>query len=169
MEHMGSEIQPPRALPPAVLRPPLPRYGHEPFVGVHRTRSEANGRLILPAALRGPFLATALIRPHRDRFLSMWTPQGFQAVVDAFAASQPSGLLDPRSRKRLHMSVMEVALDKQHRFVLSPDLRSRVRLESEVVLAGSIEAIEIWNAADFVSEQSAFDDLDLFFDGFEGI
>jgi MraZ protein len=150
----------------ATTSPSLPAYGHAPFLGTFRCKLEATGRLALPADLRGPFGATAVVRPHRRAYLNLWTPTAFRLVADQIVAG---GVVDPRTRKRFHMSATEVSVDKQRRLVIPPELRERVGLGEQVVLAGSIESIEIWSAETFAEEEEAFDDADLALDGFEGL
>ncbi|QXC62278.1 division/cell wall cluster transcriptional repressor MraZ [Aquihabitans sp. G128] len=125
--------------------------------------------MVLPSALKGAFDVTGLLRPHRDEYLNLWTPSGFDAVLAEFAASQPGGVVAPRTRKRLSMSATPVTIDKQSRFVIPPELKARAGLGERIVLAGAIETIEIWSAEAFEAEEATFDDADLFFDGFEGL
>jgi len=147
----------------------LPVFGHEPFSGTFPTRLEASGRLVLPSALRSAFDGRARIRAYRDQYLMLTTFQGFDAVVDHLSASQ-GGVLDPRTRKRLYITAPAVVIDKQSRLVVPPELRAKVGLVDEIVLAGSIESIEIWPADRFAAqEEPSFDDGDLLFDGFSGL
>jgi MraZ protein len=149
--------------------PALPAYGHAPFHGTYRLKLDGTGRVALPAALKGAFADRALVRAFRDRYLMVWTPLGFEAVVDKLVEANPTGLVDPRTRKRFHIGTSDVSVDKQSRFVIPPDLRTQVGLGERIVLAGSIETIEIWSAEAFEAEQATLDDVDLFFDGFEGL
>ncbi len=153
----------------AQATPVLTPYGHAPFHGTFRLKLDSTGRVSLPASLRPAFESRALIRAHRDQYLMVWTPGGFAAVMEKFVAGNPSGVVDPRTRKRLHMATTEVSVDKQSRFVIPPDLKANVGLGERIVLAGSIETIEIWSADAFEAEQATFDEADLFFDGFEGL
>lgn len=150
----------------------LPVFGHQPFQGTYRARLEASGRLALPSAFKAPFADAAIVRARRDEHLMVWTQRGFDAVVDAMAASSPSGMLDPRTRQRFYKSSPRVGVDRQSRFVLPPELRRQVGLEGEleVVLTGAIECIEIWSAERFDAEEAQrFDDVDLLFDGHSGL
>jgi MraZ protein len=149
--------------------PALPAYGHAPLKGAFPLRLDTNGRIALPAALKGPFTGEAVLRPHRQKYLNLYTPLAFEEVVKAYVAGQPEGVLDPRTRKRLYMSTTEVAVDRQSRLVVPPELRARVGLGERIVLAGAIEAVEIWPAETFADEEATFDDADLFFDGFAGL
>lgn len=155
-----------RAPERATTSPALPAYGHAPFRGTFRCKLEATGRLALPADLRGPFGATAVLRPHRTAYLNLWTPAAFDLVADQLASG---GVVSPRTRKRFHMSATEVSVDKQRRLVIPPELRERVGLGEQIVVAGSIESIEIWSPEAYAAEEDAFDEADLYLDGFEGL
>ena len=152
--------------------PRLPVFGHAPFSGTYRTRVEASGRLALPAAFKGAFAEAALIRARRTEHLMLWTPQGFEAVVDAMEARNPGGMVDPRTRLRIFKSAPRISVDRQSRLVLPPELREQVGItgDSEVVLAGAVECIEIWPARRFDDDEAdKFDDVDLLFDTHSGL
>lgn len=153
----------------AQTAPGLPGYGHPSFKGTFHLKLDATGRVALPAALKGAFGAQCVLRPHRNEYLNLWTPLGFDEFLKAFVASRPVGVVGPRTRKRLHMSATESAVDKQSRFVIPPDLRAQAGLGERIVLAGSIETIEIWPAETFEAEEATFDEADLFLDAFEGL
>lgn len=150
----------------------LPVFGHAPFSGTYRTRVEGNGRLALPAAFKGAFADVAVIRARRTEHLMLWTPRGFEAVVDDMVGRNPDGMLDPRTRQRIFKSAPRIAVDRQSRIVLPPELREQVGIavEAEVVLAGAVECIEIWPAGRFDDEEAArLDDVDLLFDTHSGL
>jgi MraZ protein len=150
----------------------LPVFGHLPFQGTYRTRVEASGRLALPAAFKGSFADAAVMRSRRTEHLLLWTPRGFDAMVDAMAAANPAGMLDPRTRQRFYKSSPRISVDRQSRLVLPPELRRLVGIEGdqEVVLAGAIECIEIWPAERFDAEEAErYDDVELLFDTYSGL
>lgn len=146
-------------------------FGHEAFSGTYRTRMEASGRLVLPAAFKTAFDGSAVIRPRRDEHLLLWTPRAFDAVADALSRNT-EGVLDPHTRQRIYMSAPKLSVDRQHRLSVPPELRERIGIggEAEVVLAGAIEAIEIWPAARFDAQEAPkLDDVDLLFDTHPGL
>lgn len=170
MEAQGTGMSATAAAVPAVTG--LPVFGHAPFSGTYRTRVEANGRVALPAAFKGAFGDVAVIRARRTEHLMLWTPRGFEAVVDDMQVRNPEGMLDPRTRQRIFKSAPRVSVDRQSRLVLPPDLREQVGIdaEAEVVLAGAVECIEIWPARRFDDEEAArLDDVDLLFDTHSGL
>lgn len=162
-EQAGAVVAPTRA--PAA-------YGHEAFAGTFSTKLEANGRLVVPSALRAPFLAagSAQLMPNKGA-LWLFTPQGFEVTVDHVMA-QATGAVDPRTRSRLFMSSPKVTVDKQGRLVVPPEQRARLGLEGEadVVLAGTIEHVELWPAATWAAmEAERLGDGELLFEGFGGL
>lgn len=171
MEELGG-TQPGITATDGAIAPSLPAFGHAPFAGEFRLTLPANGRIALPATLRRAFVDTAFVRVIDGRFVNLWTPLAFQLVVDQMATRGGQGLVDPRTRKRVYASATEVSVDSQGRFVLPPTVRDAVGIATgdEILLAGMIEAIEIWPAArydeDEVPTQS---DADLFFGNFGGL
>lgn len=150
----------------------VPVFGHAPFSGTYRTRLEGNGRLALPSAFKGAFAEAAIVRARRTEHLMLWTPLGFESVVDALQAKQADGMLDPQTRLRIFKSAPRVSVDRQGRVVLPPELRDQVGLhgDGEVVLAGAVECIEIWPAGRFDDvEAQKLDDVDLLFDTHSGL
>jgi len=149
-------------------------FGHETLAGNYRSRLEANGRLVLPAALRGPFVTAGELHvlPRRNDLLWILTPQSFELMVDHVQQRQPAGMVDPETRARFFKSSPKVSVDRQARFVIPPDLRERVGLggEVEVVMAGAIERVEIWPAARYDAvEAPKATDIDMILDGHEGL
>ena len=149
-------------------------FGHDAFSGTYRTRLEASGRLVVPSALRGPLVAVsaAHVLPRRTDCLHLYTPQGFEVMVDAVVREQGSGVVDPEVRLRFFKAAPRIAVDRQARLVVPPELRERVGLEgdAEVVLAGAIERIELWPARRFDDlEAQKMGDLDLLLDGHGGL
>lgn len=138
------------------------------FRGHYPVRLEGSGRVALPAAYRFAFEAQAIIRPFRDNFLQLWNEAGFRYTRAQLDEKADRNVVSHRVLKRFNMSSLDVALDKQHRFVIPAHLQAAVGLSSEIVLAGSSEVIEIWSAEAWAEEQAALADADLFFDDFEG-
>ena len=149
-------------------------FGHEALSGTYRTRLEANGRLVLPSALRSPFTAagTGHLLSRKGQLLWLLTPQAFEVMVDEVEARQADGMLANETRSLFFKAAPKVGVDKQSRFVVPPELRDAVGIEpeSEVVLAGAIERVEIWAASRWdATEASKFADLDLLLDGHKGL
>lgn len=138
------------------------------FIGWHTVKLESSGRVVLPTSFRFAFANRGIIRPYRDRYLNLWNQAGFELTRQEFAAGAEPAVVGNRAKKRFNMSSFEVTLDKQSRFVIPPKLQTAVGLGPEIVLAGSSEAIEIWNEEAWAEELKNLADADLFLDDFEG-
>jgi len=155
-----------------VTEPRLPAFGHHPFSGAARTRVEANGRLALPATFKTAFADAAIVRSGGAQCLFLMTPRAFELVVDALKANDPDMMLDNRKRQLLFMGSPRISVDRQGRVVLPPELRTKVGIDpdSEVVVAGAIERLEIWPAARYDAQQAPLvDDVDRMFETFGGL
>ena len=155
-----------------IASPGAPVFGHEPLAGTFRTKLEANGRLVLPSALRGPYLAagSAHLMPNKGQ-VWLFTPRAFEVTVDHVIA-KATGVVDPRTRPRLFMSAPKVSVDRQSRLVVPPEQRERLGLvgEVEVVLAGAIEHVELWPAEAWDRhEAERLADGEILFEGFGGL
>src|SRR3954452_1047694 len=84
----------------ATARPRANVFGHDALAGTFRTRLEATGRLVLPSALRAPFVTagTGHVMPRRAECLWLLTPQGFEVMVDDLVANQSDGMLAAETR-----------------------------------------------------------------------
>lgn len=139
------------------------------FSGNHATKLEPNGRLILPAPFKSAFGGQARIRPQRDQYLNLWTDPVFDRIAEEYKArADATGAV--RALKLFQQSTATVQVDRQSRLVIPPALRELVGLGDQVVLAGSAETIEIWDAQRYDDEvRPSLDDADLFFDTFDGL
>ena len=150
----------------------LPAFGHHPFSGTARTRGEASGRLALPAAFKTAFTDAAIVRTAGTQCLLLMTPRAFELVVDALKANDPDMMLDNRKRQLLFMGSPRISVDRQSRCVLPPELRAKVGIEADtdLVIAGAIERLEIWPAARYDAQQAPLvEDVDRMFETFGGL
>lgn len=150
-----------------VLAPSAPAFGHAAFSGNVAARLEPTGRLAIPAVYRPLFSGQARTRAPTGASTSCsgpsrrshrWPPPWPPRAVS----------IDPQARKNLYRATQTVAVDRQGRLVVPPDLRERVGLTDQVVVVGSIESLEIYSAAAF-ERLTALEDADLFFDTFDGL
>ncbi len=135
--------------PPLRARTPL--FGHLGLTGTFRTKLEANGRLVIPAALRSPYVtlgAGQLLVV--DTALWLFTYRSFELNVEALV-SENADLLPEDHRTLLYNASFEAGVDKQARIVVPPELRRQVEFEGEqeIVVTGSVDHVEIWGAEEW--------------------
>lgn len=155
---------------------------HEPHSGTYRTRLESNGRIVLPSALRGPFVAEGAchLLARQGRCLLLYTPSAFDHFVDV--VTKNSSVIDGESRvvaaveieprAMLYRAAPRVSVDKQARLVIPQEQRERVgfQVEAEMVLAGAIERVELWQASSYDEiDQRDQASIDLLLNGFNGL
>ena len=156
--------------------PTVDRVGHGALAGTYRTRIEANGRLVLPSAVRNPFTEAGSARVRfqaHQRNLAIYTPRSFDVTVTTVLNRQPGGVVDPRLRLAVYNSAQPVTVDTQARFVVPPELRERIGLPldriADVVLTGSVECLELWPAAGHDELEDLADAFDLLLNNHDGL
>jgi MraZ protein len=77
--------------------------------------------------------------------LALWTPGEFERQMAVMSERAEAGRTD-RNRARLWASNShEVEVDKQGRMAIPAHLRAFAGLESDVLVHGAIDRIELWN------------------------
>lgn len=115
------------------------------FLGTYEHSLDEKGRVILPSKFRGPFEHGGYITEYLDGCLALWTPEEFEIQMETMKERGGSGKSD-RNRARLWASTSyELDLDRQGRIPIPARLRQYAGLESEVLVLGAIERVELWN------------------------
>lgn len=115
------------------------------FFGTYEHSLDEKGRVILPSKFRGPFEHGGYITEYLDGCLALWTPEEFEIQMETMKERGGSGKSD-RNRARLWASTSyELDLDRQGRIPIPARLRQYAGLESEVLVLGAIERVELWN------------------------
>ena len=116
------------------------------LLGESVQKLDAKNRVTLPAKLRPHFAEGVIVAKGVDRCLSVYTPAGFEAFVEA-----QLGPLSPLSRqarllsRHLYAGAAEQELDRQGRIMLPPPLLAHAGLERDIVVAGLRDILEIWD------------------------
>ncbi len=114
------------------------------FFGRYEHSLDAKGRVILPVKFRNHFERGGFLTQFHDRCLALWTPDEFERQMEGMEEAQTKGR-DERNVARLWASgTQEVEVDKQGRIAIAPHLREFAGLESEVLVNGAIDRVELW-------------------------
>jgi MraZ protein len=117
------------------------------FVGRYEHSLDAKGRVILPAKFRAAFERGGYLSENNEGCLALWTLGQFERQMESMqerAAESRSA----RNLARLWSSnTQDVELDKQGRLSITLHLRQFAQLESDVLVIGAIDRIELWNPA----------------------
>ncbi|MHB1584977.1 MAG: division/cell wall cluster transcriptional repressor MraZ [Acidimicrobiales bacterium] len=118
------------------------------FVGRFEHSLDAKGRVILPARFRPQFEHGGYLSENREGCLALWTPGEFERQMRAMQDRAAGGSRQERNRARIWAAnSSEVEIDRQGRMAIPGHLRAFASLESEVLVHGAIDRVELWNPA----------------------
>jgi MraZ protein len=117
------------------------------FVGRYEHTLDIKGRVILPAKFRAHFERGGYLAQHSEGCLALWTPGEFDRQMSVMQERAEAGRTD-RNRARVWASSShEVEIDRQGRMPIPALLRGFAELETDVLVLGVIDRIELWNPA----------------------
>ncbi len=122
--------------------------GWHMFLGEFLHSLDPKGRLILPARFR-ELLTQAYVTSQMDGCLALWTPAEFQARAEDMN-HRAKGSADERNMARVFFAhAQEANPDRQGRIAIPQNLRlfAGLDLESQVVVTGAWDHVEIWDVA----------------------
>jgi len=117
------------------------------FVGRYERQVDEKGRVALPSAFRSRFEPRCCLAFGQDGCIDVLTEEGFEEVANEMVEKVKRGEMSKSQQRALAGATVEVPLDTQGRVLLSQELRefAGIGLKSAVVVAGSIDRVEIWN------------------------
>ena len=117
------------------------------FVGRWEHTLDSKGRVILPAKFREEFAGGGHLSQHSEGCVALWTPAEFEARMAAMAERAAIDRVN-RNRARIWASnSCDVDVDRQGRMAIPSYLRSFAHLESDVLVIGNIDHVELWDPA----------------------
>ena len=128
------------------------------FMGEYNHTIDAKGRLIVPAKLREQLGEAFVITNGNNGCLNIYTEEAWETFLEKLQALPGNG--DKRKIVRAFVSKASVVeIDKQGRILIPTALREHAGLNKDVVLAGAIDKIEVWDKGRWDIESNA-DDID---------
>ncbi len=128
------------------------------FMGEYNHTIDAKGRLIVPAKYREELGETFVITNGNDGCLNIYTEEAWETFLGKLQL-----LPNKRDKREIVRKFVAqantVEVDKQGRILVPSALREHAGLEKDVVLAGVIDKIEVWDKNRWDSE-SDIDDID---------
>jgi MraZ protein len=119
------------------------------FLGEYEATIDAKGRFLLPAALRRRMPeGTNLLVVNRgmDDCLYMYLPEDWKQVEDTLRRVNPYDSRENRMiRKALIAGAVYLEFDSAGRLNIPKNLMEYASLEKDIVLAGDIDKVEIWD------------------------
>ena len=127
-------------------------------MGEYNHTIDAKGRLIVPAKFREELGEAFVITNGNDGCLNIYTEEAWETFLGKLKLLPNNR--DTRSIVRKFVSqANRVEVDKQGRILIPTVLRDYAELDKDVVLAGAIDKIEVWNKNRWDAETNV-DDID---------
>ena len=128
------------------------------FMGEYSHTIDVKGRLIVPTRFREQLGEAFVIAKGNDGCLAIYTNDAWEAFMKKIQALPANK--DIRTYVRaIAGSAVPVETDKQGRILVPSALREHAGLEKDVVLAGVIDKIEVWDKNRWM-EQTDIDNID---------
>ena len=128
------------------------------FTGEYNHTIDPKGRLIVPARFREELGEVFWITNGNDGCLNIYPEKAWEAFLEKLQL-----LTNTEKKRKIVRSFVSkannVELDKQGRILIPTALRGYAGLEKDVVLAGAIDKIEVWDKKRW-DEEADTDDID---------
>ena len=119
------------------------------MTGQYAHNIDAKGRLFIPARLREELGQTFHVTVGMDHCLSVYSDESWAAFTDKLRDLPYSKALRP-----LFANAIDCEPDGQGRILIPAKLREYANLQKEVVVIGSFDRVEIWNAERWAREEA---------------
>lgn len=129
--------------------------GGAAVTGQYAHNIDAKGRLFIPARLREELGQTFHVTVGLDHCLSIYSDESWATFTDKVRALPYS---KAKALRPLFANAVDCEPDAQGRILIPTKLREYAGLQKEVVVIGSFDRAEIWNAERWAREEAmAFD------------
>ena len=125
------------------------------MTGQYAHTIDAKGRLFIPAKLRQELGDTFHVTVGQDHCLSVYSDESWAAFMEKLKGMSYN---EVKRLRGLFANGADCEPDAQGRILLPAKLREYAELEKDVVVIGSFDRVEIWNAQRWAElEKAAFD------------
>lgn len=115
------------------------------FIGHYYHSIEAKGRLAIPASFREELTSGGVVTWGLDGCLFLFPNSYWQKFSEKLASLSLTNQTARNLTRLLVQSASELDLDGQGRTLIPEHLRKQANLKKQVVVAGSLNRIEIWD------------------------
>jgi mraZ protein len=130
------------------------------FMGQYGHNIDSKGRTIIPSKYREGLGDTFVITRGLDGCLFLYPMPEWEKFVDKLQ-QLPSSQKTRKIQRQFLSKAMEVSLDKQGRILVPKMLRASAGLEKEVVFAGMMNRVEVWDKERFAAEELEEEEVSL--------
>jgi MraZ protein len=111
--------------------------------GQYAHNIDAKGRLFIPAKLREELGGTFHVTIGQDHCLAVFSDESWNAKLEQL---RPKSYSEVKSLRTVFAYAADCEPDAQGRILIPAKLRQYAGLEKEVIINGSFDRVEIWNA-----------------------
>jgi MraZ protein len=115
------------------------------FIGRHYHHLESKGRLAIPQDFRAGLKSGGVITRGLDGCLFLFPKSSWQQLSDKLASLPLTSTAGRNFVRLLVQTAVSLNLDSQGRTLIPEYLRNLASLKKNVVIAGAISRIEIWD------------------------
>lgn len=115
------------------------------FIGHYYHSIEAKGRLAIPSQFREELLSGGVLTWGLDGCLFLFPASYWQKFSEKLASLSLTNQTARNLTRLLVQSASDLNLDNQGRTLIPEHLRKQANLKKKVVVAGSLNRIEIWD------------------------
>jgi len=124
------------------------------FLGRYEYAMDVRGRVPVPPRYRDLFVRGAVLSQGPDPCLRLFTQDSFDQQASLYTAEPATERSGRTTRRSFFAQSFSVELDRQGRILIPGALRQYAGLESNAIVVGSGEWLEIWDPARFESEMA---------------
>ncbi len=131
------------------------------FLGEYNHSLDDKGRLTIPSRYRAALAEGAVVTRGYERYLVIYPAKAFERLAQKVNRLSPS---DPENRVLLRLvfsGASDAALDKTGRVNIPQFLRDYANLDSEAVVVGAGQYIEVWSSGGWDAQLDQVNDSEL--------
>ena len=128
------------------------------FVDHFEHSLDSKHRLVLPSSYRKKLDDRVYLAP-QDNSLGVYSIEAFEAVANRLLDQVRAQESDQQTALAFASKTVDTTIDKAGRITIPERLRSFANLTDEVVVAGVITHIQIWDRSRYEAQQERFDDV----------
>jgi transcriptional regulator MraZ len=125
--------------------------------GTYDHTLDDKGRLSLPAKHRGEMGENLMLLSGLDGQINVYPFSVWQEAAQN-VSGQNQAHKEARDLKRILYSAIECQVDRQGRVLVPPPLRARAHLDTDVVILGMHDHLEIWSQQRWLEMQERLDE-----------
>jgi MraZ protein len=128
------------------------------FVNHYEHSLDSKNRLVLPAKFRGK-LGDRVYLARQDNSLGVYSETAFGETSQRLLDQVRLGEIDPQARLAFASSTVEIEIDSAGRITIPQKLREYADLTGDVIVAGALTHVEIWDREAYESMEGTLSDV----------